>query len=285
MNFSPALARFLSELIQAGSVPKSRVSKGVQSDIQGLLDSEVLVVVGKAGGLRYEVVNENALKDVAQKWFPSGLQAATTTPHSRAEAVISRRDAKAAKRADTEAVLLRGAPETMLRCNQGTLELGHWTEKAGYAAVELNTDRRWHFLGIVVTVENLETFRQVEKVVPSMEMAVYTAGRASDRMLAWLGDLARAGCRILHWGDYDPVGMDEFLRLMRACDNQAELVVPADLENLFRRFGKADLVRDNTALLKKLRGSKHPDVASVVELMDRFGCGLEQEVLLIEELD
>jgi hypothetical protein len=72
------------------------------------------------------------------------------------------------------------------------------------------------------------------------------------------------------------------LRIKRACPGRAELFLPTDLEKLFIRYGKAQLLRDSRAVLARLRKSADIEVRYVFELMDRYGVGLEQEALLID---
>jgi hypothetical protein len=86
----------------------------------------------------------------------------------------------------------------------------------------------------------------------------------------------------MHFPDYDPVGMDEYLRIKRTCPKRADLYRPDNLERLFSRYGKAQLLEDSAAVLARLRENTDSDVRGVVELMDRFGVGLEQEALLID---
>jgi hypothetical protein len=76
--------------------------------------------------------------------------------------------------------------------------------------------------------------------------------------------------------------MDEYLRIKSACPERTTLFRPDDFEKLFIRFGKAQLLSDNSAVLARLRKSADNDVRYVVGLMDRFGVGLEQEALLID---
>jgi hypothetical protein len=87
--------------------------------------------------------------------------------------------------------------------------------------------------------------------------------------------------RVLHFGDYDPVGLDEYLRLREACPGRAELYLPQGLERLFARYSKPGLLRGTEAVLRRLRDCGLPEVRRVVDLMDRHGAGLEQEALLL----
>jgi len=79
-----------------------------------------------------------------------------------------------------------------------------------------------------------------------------------------------------------PVWMDEFLRLRAACPGRTAMYMPPDLEGLLSRYGKQELISDSGAILARLRKNDDPQVRYVVELMDRWGVGLEQEVLLLE---
>jgi len=106
--------------------------------------------------------------------------------------------------------------------------------------------------------------------------------RSSGRILNWLSSSAMAQARIIHCGDYDPVGLDEYLRLKTACPERAGLYLPADLDDLFSRYGKGEiLLGSNGAILARLRKIEDQEVRRIVELMDRHGVGLEQEVLLL----
>lgn len=136
--------------------------------------------------------------------------------------------------------------------------------------------------GVMAIVENLEVFWNFEKLKTGAQLAVYAQGRLSGRVLNWLSSPAMAQARIIHCGDYDPVGLDEFLRLKAACPERTELYLPPNLGDLLSRYGKRNLLMGkNAAVLARLRKSQIQDVCRVVELMDRYGVGLEQEILLL----
>ncbi len=58
---------------------------------------------------------------------------------------------------------------------------------------------------------------------------------------------------VFHLGDYDPVGLSEYLRLEAVLGSRAVLYVPPDLEDLLRRFGKPALLAGQTEVLARLR--------------------------------
>ena len=56
----------------------------------------------------------------------------------------------------------------------------------------------------------------------------------------------------------------------------------ANLEDLLSRYGKRELLSgSNGAILARFRKTDDQEFRRIVELMDRYGVGLEQEVLLL----
>ena len=86
---------------------------------------------------------------------------------------------------------------------------------------------------------------------------------------------------ILHCGDYDPVGLDDYLRVKTACPGRTTLYLPANLEDLLVRYGKKELLQSSTAVLARLRKIEDQEVRQIVRLLDQHGVGLEQEALLL----
>jgi hypothetical protein len=284
MKATPALARALRRLLVDGRVPASAVGQRVATELRGLLDAGVLAAERRGGGERLILVDRAALEAAVARWFPAGLDAVIAADEplaSRADAVASRRDAKAAPRGATQPVLVRGFGDAVLRRGDDRLEVARLTTLAGYAALELAGGPPWRFDGRVAVVENLEPFRHVERVVPGVDLAVYAGGRLSGRLLAWLGGEGFANCSLIHWGDHDPTGVDDYLRLAAACPGPVELWMPEGLAGLFRRYGKPELVRDGASVLARLRRCDDPQVRAVVGLMDAYGAGVEQESLLV----
>lgn len=224
--------------------------------------------------------NLKALDAFVERFYPSGLLGTSEylTPKSRAVAEF--RDSKKARAVGPLMVLIRGFGNCEFRAGVEKLDVAHWTELAGVAAICLE-GRSWEFTGILAVVENLEVFYHFENLKTGAELAIYAQGRLSGRVLNWLSSppMARAG--IIHFGDYDPVGLDEFLRLKEACSGRTTIYLPANLEDLLSRYGKRDLLLGNNAtILARLRKTEDQEVRQIVELIDQYGVGLEQEILL-----
>ena len=155
------------------------------------------------------------------------------------------------------------------------------TRVARGAAIVLSREDSWTFSGTVATVENEEAFWNHQRVLAGVDLAVYTHGKMSDRLLSWLGSEAMRQCEYIHWADYDPIGVSEYRRLARTCPGRVQFYLPDGLEELLGRYGNTKLIEKQAKFLTLLR--KHtadPNVERMVHLFDIHRKGLEQELLL-----
>lgn len=277
------LAKQLTVLSESSSLPASSISRRDRLRLQSLFDAGVIEEVRSGAGRRIIVINQKALQSFIQLLYPSGLEGIKEDLPARSRAVAERRDSKRAKGRTPTTLLIRGFNLCSFHRNGAMLPVAEWTESAGVAALCLDSMTGWQCQGILGLVENLETFWHIEKVAPRVDLAVYAEGRIGADVLDWLRSPGMSTTRVIHFPDYDPVGMDEFLRIKRACSERAELFLPADLDMLFARYGKAKLLQDSVVILARLRKSSDVDVRYVVDLMDQYGVGLEQEGLLINQ--
>lgn len=277
-----SLAEKLSLLLEKGYLAESRLSTRDRSRLQSLLDAGVLQAARSGAGRRIVLHDVNALKSFIARTYPSGLEGLDIKLSSRSKAVAELRDSKKARDNQPIAVLLRGFHDSTLHSGNKVLQVANWTNMAGVAALRLDEDTQWGFSGVVAFVENLEVFWNFEKLEIEADLAIYAQGRLNSKIVAWLASPAMQHVQIIHCGDYDPVGLDEFLRLKAACPDRTQLYIPPDFEILLSRYGKKNLITDNAAILARLRKNHDPQVRFIVELMDRFGVGLEQEVLLLK---
>lgn len=276
------LAEKLMLLQAQGYLAESRLSARDRLRLQSLYDAGVLLVERSGAGRRIVLHDANALESFIAKTYPSGLQGINKTLSSRSKAVAELRDSKKARGTQPVAVLLRGFHNSTLHFGNKVLPITSWSELAGVAALRLDGETQWGFSGIVAFVENLEVFWNFEKLGIGADIAIYAQGRLNSKVVDWLASPAMQHARIIHCGDYDPVGLDEFLRLKSACPGRTEIYITPNLENLLSRYGKKELISDNAAILARLRKNDDPQVSFIVELIDRWGVGLEQEVLLLK---
>lgn len=279
-----SLAKQLTILSDSSSLPASSISRRDRLRLQSLFDAGVIEEVRSGAGRRLIVTNQAALQAFIQSLYPSGLEGLKAALPARSKAVAERRDSKRAFGKAPTTILIRGFNLCTFDKDSSQLPVAEWTESAGVAALCLDLMEGWQCQGTLGLVENLETFWHIEKIAPFVDLAIYAEGRIGADVLDWLRSPGMIATRVIHFPDYDPVGMDEFLRIKRACPERSELYRPPDLEMLFARYGKAKLLQDSVAVLARLRKSTDIDVRYVVGLMDQYGVGLEQEGLLIHQL-
>ena len=284
MNSHPvdSLAKHLGTLLDKSSLPASTMSKSDRKRLQSLFDAGVLDEEKSGAGRRLVVKNQPTLQDFVRSIYPSGLSGSNSDLPAKSKAVADRRDSKKAIGKNPATLLVRGFNGCTFQKDGSQLPVADWTRSAGVAALSLDSLEGWDCKGVLGFVENLETFWHIEKIAPYIDLAIYAEGRIGANVLQWLNSPGMRGIRVVHFPDYDPVGMDEYLRIKGACPERAGLFRPPNLEQLFSRYSKTQLLSDNSAILARLRKSADSDVRYVVELMDRFGVGLEQEALLID---
>ncbi len=275
-----ALAQKLCLLLTEGTLASSRLTERDRSRLQSLFATGVLEVVRSGAGKTVVVQNRDAFDTFILRNYPSGLEGREEAATPRSKAVAELRDSKKARATGPLVVLLRGFGNCHLRSGTEVLPVADLTELAGVAALHLG-GKEWKYTGVLAVVENLEVFWNFEKLKTGVQLAIYAQGRLSGRILNWFSSRAMLQARIIHCGDYDPVGLDEYLRLKAACGERAALYLPPNLEDLMSRYGKKDLLLGSSAaILARLRKTEDKEVRQIVKLIDRYGVGLEQEVLL-----
>lgn len=232
-----------------------------------------------AGGRRIALRDRAALETWIDAEYPSGLFGTNETLGVRAESVANFRDSKRGRRLAIRLVHMRGFGGTVLRKSATELPLADLTSAYGVVGVAVDPTDPWRAAGVIALVENLEVFMGVERVVPGIDAALWTAGRLDGRVLEWLA--AQDDVQALHVGDYDPVGLDEYLRLRAAFAERAALHVPDDLDERVGRYGQHQVLVRSLAVYNRVRRQADDRVKAVLETLDRHGRGLEHEALFI----
>lgn len=277
----PALSKLLGTLLTEGSAPLSLFSASARAALSPQFAAGILQEERFGAGTRVVVHNKAVLEAFAAQLFPSGLNIAPAGDTPRATAVGYYRDAKAAGTTVAEPVLVRAFNNMVFERKGEALPASSLTGKYGVAAFLLKEPPFWGYSGTLAIVENLEPFLYFERMKIAADAAVYAGGKMSGRMLAWFASTEMSKCSFLHCGDYDPVGIDEYLRLKAACGTRVKLHIPANIEDLFEKYGKRELLIDSEAVLRRLRATKDPDALRIIEKMNACNAGLEQEILLL----
>lgn len=278
----------LTALVDHGAVAWSTVSAKQHAALRPLLDGGVLVRETSGNGERLVVKKPKVVRRFATKHYPNGLASAAEAAHrseglSTVEGVQHFRDAKRGTQ-DTDILLLRGRPGTTVACNDTDVPVGALTATAGVASVLLHADQKVSMNGTLAIVENQTAFLRTEALGVDFDIALYGHGRLSSRVIAWLASPAMATVDVVHCPDYDPVGLHECARLYAQCGPRARLYSPPDLDVLLQRYGKRALYQDNRPLLASIDDAP-PEVHAIADLLTRYGCGLEQEILISRHED
>ena len=274
-----AFARLLQRLVKEGRAPRSQFSARSLKALQSLFDSGALRQARSGSGLVIEVKDVETLTAFYRKRYPSGGKAVAGPPRARAVGML--RNAKRVGRTNIEPILVRATGPAVCTRAGRQCDLQAATEQTGAACLLLEEGQFWTLKTDIAIVENLECFLHFERMGVEADVVLYASGRLSDLALRWLGSSELSQSRFVHCGDYDPVGLDKFLRLKAAVGDRAKLHIPQDLKGLLATYGRPELLRDSAAVFRRLRGTTDPDVRQIVDVLDETGCGLEQEVLLL----
>ena len=120
-------------------------------------------------------------------------------------------------------------------------------------------------------VENLDTFVDAERLLGKDWIFAHTYGRLGLKTLMGL-----EAKEILHFGDWDFTGLDEYLRL-REQFPQTQLYLPDNLEALWATRSKP--LKKGAVITKRLVGSDDPGVLRVLSLLSTTNKFLEQQAV------
>ena len=136
-------------------------------------------------------------------------------------------------------------------------------------------------------MENITVFTHFERLGIDVPLALYTHGRLSKRVLSWLRSQTVKGLEIVHVGDYDPVGLDEYRRLRHLCGKNVSLYLHPNLSQLFKTYGNPSLLKrvHSQRLLERLRQVEDVSLKTVLAHIDETNAGLEHEGLLIDSAE
>lgn len=284
------LPPYLLTLFSERRVSRSQLPARSKGLLRPLFDGGVLEIEPAGRGEVVVVRQAEAFASWIGQNFPSfGNRWQVPDGASRAQSLALRRDTKATGLGVSRSVLhLRawGSAASGVTLNGGELPVSELSAKHGVAACLIDANSEMGFEGPVALVENLESFLRVEDLIPSVSVALNSAGRISDRLIACMARSRFEVLPLLHLPDYDPVGLSDYLRLREALAERVSLFVPADLEERFAAFGNRKLITEkarNRALLEQLEGRVWPCEQSrrVFRLIRETGSGLEQESLLL----
>jgi hypothetical protein len=283
----PIQSKLLIELLAAGRLPASRFSAGARLDLRTPLAAGLLEKRRQGAGEVFAVTSPDGFRDWLGARYP-GIFGAAAAASPRAGNIALNRDSKRGRQGlDHFPVLARAhAPQA----HPDLAALAATTTRWGAAALLLETDPLESRVGgpalppgiRVMTLENPETFYHSGRLQAEADLFLLagTGGRMREAFIHWLAD--QDAIQVVHFGDYDPVGLQEYTRLLARLPGRVTLHLPPGLDDCFRRFSNRALLEagNNRAVLAGLPRGLNPAMDRVLELIAIHG-PLEQEALLI----
>lgn len=278
MNANEQLLKSLTALHDKGQLPKSQCSKSLLDVLKPLLTTSAIVEQRSGSGRILVVKDRSLLGAFIRQSFPDD-----ESPQGLPQRVIGVhrfRDSKTFRSDNPLIVEVRAWQADILFKNGECVRADNETRIHSVFAFQMETG--YTLKGRCALVEGPVVFSFFERLELGVGLALYYHGRASEQLLKWLAGQTHSEFSILHLPDYDPAGLNEFERVRKALGRRVELLVPADLDQLFARYSKRGLLqkRNSQAQLANLRRSDSVDVQKVVRLIDRYNAGLEHEALL-----
>jgi hypothetical protein len=273
----------LQRLINEGSLPRSACSRALLTMISPLMSGGVVAWEKAGAGQRLVARNISALRDFLHLYFPK-TELDVNGAALRVQGVARFRDTKILRGTGEEIVCIRAWRDGILRRDGKVVPVAEATQHYGLFSFLLRQHSCFSLHGQIATVENPTAFTHFEHLGSNLPLALYVRGCVSRLLRNWLASQAAAGLEIVHFGDYDPSGLAEYLELRAIFGNRARLYVPPNLSVLFRKYSNRQLLRQARSqnLLQRLRNSDDASVKVVVELMDETNAALEQEALLVD---
>ena len=232
--------RKVCELLTKGSLAKSSCKARAMMDfLRPSIEAGVVVERRSNGGRQFVVENPKKFQERLNAAFPN-FELSPDAP-SRVLGVALYRDSKALK-ADTPDILtLRSWSESAFRKGQWLPTVAS-TSSYGVFSVVLTKNCGYTLHGRWALVEGPVMFLNFERVGYDCPAVMYGSGRISGRVLDWLSNQVAEDFHLVHFPDYDPVGLCEFLRLKRALGSRVSLYTPNELGERFKQSSKRSLL-------------------------------------------
>ena len=272
----------LRDLAEIGSLPKSECGRAFLKLLAPLLDSGVVCWQRCGVGRRLVVNDADTLRNFSRQRFPNAPL--PSGAESRVASVGRFRDTKALANSESEIISLRVWRNEALLKKGKPFDAAALTAEHGVFSFLFTRNCPYALVGRCALTENPAMFVAAEQLNLSVDAVIYGHGRISNRALDWLARTTDSKFSLLHLPDYDPSGLSEFQRLHARLGKRVALYLPSDMEARFARFSNPELLTkaNSQAMLAQLRRSELTAIRPVVELIDRYNAGLEQEALLIQ---
>jgi len=257
---------FYHRLKCKGRVPAKlpKVISG-SSEFQTLLRAKIVDKVPSGRGYYYQVSRADKFNDFYLSKFPSGDISVNTEVDNQ----LKYRDTKATALKKDRVVFIRSFKN--ITVNGKEINLQKTMEDFNIFSTVFKTLKA----NKICFVENLQPFLNIEKLLGEEYTYIHFYGRLPRKEV-----LERIECEeYLHFGDYDFVGLNEFLKAKEVFKN-CNMYVPDNYEELYKEFSRTR--EQNDTAYKNVMRSTICDVVRIREHLKRHNRFLEQQVVMSE---
>lgn len=234
-------------------------------------------------GTAYRVVNPDLFHTHLAALSPGLGDAGERLAPLRARHIADARDSKArSHRHEHHYLLLKSVGEGVLwrESSRGIeLPLDQATRNFGAATLAIDTRDAWFTATDLWLVENQAVFDRTDWLPASAAATVaYYAGQLNGLLLNWLASRQRAS-QVIHFPDYDGVGLANFTRLHAALGDACQFWLMPDWSEKLDHYGSAQLWRATLHHFTSASPKLPAYVIPLAERMRQSGLALEQEAV------
>jgi hypothetical protein len=260
-----------------GSIPSSEArSKEMKNEIDRMVDLGIIEDARVSNGRVFRILSKRMFDVEEKRKWKNGVEKALENYDTKSDYAINSNDSKSGN------ISYPTIPMRILDCDSISIDgkslRENITDIPGFFSFEILES----YLpiikvnGTLVMIENKESFLFADTYFPNASAVIYYSGRTSKRWEKWL--LTNVS-KIIFAPDYDPVGIEEYLRHEAYLQDKIELYMPNNLDELFVH-GKKNLYSDQYHILIRLSNKQNsPDTEKVLDLIRNHKKGVEQEVI------
>lgn len=248
----------------ANKLPKTIVTS---SEFQTLLNAKIIEKIISGRGYYYQLVMQDKFEVFYQKKFPrNDIEIVTETDNQ-----MKYRDTKATSLKKDRVIFIRSSQDIVV--NAEKINLKKTMQDFNIFSTVFKTLKAKK----ICFVENLQPFLEVEKFLGEEYTYIHFYGRLPRKEV-----LKNIECEeYLHFGDYDYVGLSEFLKAKEVFKN-CTIFIPDNYDELYEKFSRAREQKDTA--YKDVMNSTCREVVKIREQLSRQNRFLEQQVVMRERV-
>lgn len=159
------------------------------------------------------------------------------------------------------------------------LPLSQLTRDFGSTSLTISSADSWYTPKALWLIENQALFDRTDWLPKDSQASlIYYGGQIDGRLLNWLSGRTRAQI-VIHFADYDAVGLSNFARLYARLGDTCTFWLMPNWAKKLAHYGNQKLWQDNLNLFLSIKEELPEYVQPLMKQMAQQGLALEQEVV------